>query len=208
MEAMIDSGEEWMIPLLDYRDWLASTQDPEVKPMQRNYRSRDGRIKITKDGRLRYRTYTLEFSKEMLRRLFETQEEVQQYDPNFSLISIDELREIRRIWMTERQDWQDSLPQLYEEANDQVLDWDYEDIATPKETEAVVLQQIAQQYSVPLELVQKLLDAEWQHHGMRRRGSIHKKIEKTMREDWRTLEEVQAEAKTRRHKATTAAKNL
>ncbi len=32
MEAMVDAGEEWLEPLLDFRDWLSSTQDPTVKP--------------------------------------------------------------------------------------------------------------------------------------------------------------------------------
>jgi len=85
MEAMIDSGEDWMIPLLEYRDWLASTQNPDVKPVQREFKGRDGRIKITEDGRLRYRTYTLEFSKEMVRRLLKAQREVQDHEPEFML---------------------------------------------------------------------------------------------------------------------------
>ena len=28
MEAMIDKGEDWMMPLLEFRDFLAATQDP------------------------------------------------------------------------------------------------------------------------------------------------------------------------------------
>ena len=32
MEAMIDKGEDWMMPLLEFRDFLAETQDPERKP--------------------------------------------------------------------------------------------------------------------------------------------------------------------------------
>ena len=193
MEAMIDSGEEWMIPLLDFRDWLSSTQDPTVKPEQRDYRSRDGRIKITPDGRLRWRTYTLEFSRKMLRRLLKTQLEVQEYDPEFILISEAELKEIRRLWLTERQDWEDSLPRIYTESTGKTLDWDYNDINIPGRVELELLQRFAQAYDLPVKLVQKLLDAEWQYYGMRRRGLIHKTIEKVLNEDWRSFEEVQEE---------------
>jgi DNA sulfur modification protein DndC len=200
MEAMIDSGEEWMIPLLEFRDWLASTQDPAVKPAQRDYRSRDGRIKITDDGRLRWRTYTLEFSKEMLRRLLETQLEVQAHDSGFVLIGEAELREIRRLWLTERQDWEDSLPKIYAEVTGRSLDWDYNDVSIPGQLELELLQQFAQMHSVPIRLVQKLLDAEWQYYGMRRRGLIHKTIEKILKEDWRSFEEVEAEMIRRREK--------
>jgi DNA sulfur modification protein DndC len=206
MEAMIDSGEEWMIPLLEFRDWLASTQDPEVKPQQREYKSRDGRIKITKDGRLRWRTYTLEFSKEMLKRLLETQRAVQEDVQDFSLINENELREIRRLWLTERQDWEDSLPQIYVNVTGQVMDWDYNDISMPGPLELELLQQIADRYDVPIRLPQKLLDAEWQYYGMRRRGLIHKSIEKIFQENWSTLEEVQAEVTLRRQQFAKEAK--
>jgi len=204
MEAMIDSGADWMIPLLDYRDWLASTQDPEVKPQQREYRGRDGRIKITDDGRLRYRTYTLEFSKEMLRRLLAAQKEIQEHDAEFRLISVDELREIRRIWLMERQDWADSLPGIYHAVTGQIIAWEQNDVYAPGQLEADLLAELGATHGVPQQLVQKLLDAEWQHYGMRRRSTIHKRIEKILNEDWRSREEVHEEAARRKAKAAEA----
>ena len=57
---------------------------------------------------------------------------------------------------------------------------------------------VTQKYDVPVRLPQKLLDAEWQYFGMRRRGLIHKTIEQIVNEDWRSLEEVQAEVEERR----------
>lgn len=199
MEAMIDSGEEWMIPLLDFRDWLAATQDPEVKPMQREYKGRDGTVKITKDGRLRYRTYTLEFSKEMLERLLETEQTIQEeFDPEFQLISLAELREIRRLWITERQDWDDSLPGIYSDVTGKHQIWEKNFISTPSTLEAEILEEVAQEQEIPVELVRKLLDAEWQHYGMRRRATIHKNIEKIFREDWRSFDQVQDEVERRK----------
>jgi len=197
MEAMIDSGEEWMIPLLEFRDRLAATQDPEVKPMQREYKSRDGRIKITKEGRLRYRTYTLEYSKSMLKDLLQTQVAVQSYDRDFMLINDEELREIRRIWLTERQDWSDSLPKIYEEVFHRSLVVEESDISIPGQLEVTVLDRVAKNQDVPVKLIQKLLDAEWQHHGMRRRTNIHSSIDRILKEDWRSLDEVRAEMDAR-----------
>jgi DNA sulfur modification protein DndC len=193
MEAMIDSGEDWMIPLLEYRDWLAHTQDPEVKPEQREYKGRNGRVKITETGKLRWRTYTLDFSKVMLRKLLETQEELKKEEPDFSLISLDELREIRRLWLLERQDWADSLPEIYSDVTGKQAKWEQSDIVLPGQLEESVLGELSEQYAVPFNLLQKLIDAEWQHHGMRRRATIHKTIEAVFKEDWRSWSEIQDE---------------
>jgi DNA sulfur modification protein DndC len=196
MEAMIDSGEEWMIPLLEFRDWLASTQDPAVKPQQREYKGRNGQVRIIDRGLL-WRTYKLDFSKKMLRRLLETQAEIQEYDSDFVLISEDELREIRRLWLTERMDWEDSLPRIYTEVAGQTTNWDHNDVSMPGRLELDLLQRIARKYDVPVKLPQKLINAEWQYYGMHRRGLIHKTIERILNEDWRTLEEIQAEVELR-----------
>ena len=198
MEAVIDNGETWLTPLLEFREFLASTQDPEKKAEQREYRGRDGRVKISKHGSLRYRTYTLDFAKTILRKLLQTQAEVQKHDPDFDLISEGELREIRRLWITERNDWDDSLPGIVEAETDLRLHWERDDIATPGRLEAEALTEAAEDHDVPVDLLRKLVDAEWQHHGMRRRSRIHKQIESILGQDWRSLEEVQAEADRKR----------
>ena len=192
MEAMIDSGEDWMIPLLDYRDWLSSTQDPTVKPEQREFKGRDGRIKISEKGTLRWRTYTLDFSRQMLRQLLKTQVELQREKPDMSLISLEEIREIRRIWLLERQDWEDSLPSIYSDVTGEIIEWERDDITMPGQLEVELLAGLTEAHDVPTQLVQKLLDAEWQHQGMFRRAKIHEQIEKVFREDWRTWAEVEA----------------
>lgn len=197
MEAMIDSGADWMIPLLDYRDWLSSTQNPDVKPEQREFKGRDGRIKITPAGTLRWRTYTLEFSREMLRKLLETQAALQREKPEMELISLDELREIRCIWLLERQDWEDSLPRIYAAATGNPIEWEQNDVAMPGQLEAELLATLTEQNGTPLRLVQKLLDAEWQYQGMFRRAKIHDQIEKIFREDWRSWDEIQLEIEKR-----------
>jgi len=191
MEAMIDSGEEWMAPLLNFRDWLSSTQNPEIKPQQREFKGRDGRIKISESGKLRYRTYKLEFSKEMIRRLLETEQQVQQYDPTFELISPAELAEIRRIWISERQDWQDELPHIYQSVTGRQMVGTFSDVFVPGATELEILNELTEEHEVPMQLVQKLLDAEWQSYGMFRRASIHSTIEKIFDQDWRTFDDVQ-----------------
>ena len=127
----------------------------------------------------------------MVRRLLKAQQAVQSHDPEFMLISTDELRAIRRLWLTERQDWEDSLPAIYTQMTGRTLEWEQNDAYTPGQVEAELIRELGAEFDVPPQLLQKLLDAEWQNQGMRRRTSIHKRIEKIFDEDWRTREQIQ-----------------
>ncbi len=105
MEALVDNGQDWLEPLLDFRQYLAETGNPEKKHQYRDIRGRDGRVIFKKDGTLAARTYKLEASQEMLRRLLRTEQQVQREgpDPEARLIEDEEILEIRRLWRTERQ---------------------------------------------------------------------------------------------------------
>ena len=40
----MSSGEEWLVPLLEFRDFLSETQEPARKLEFRDYRRMDGRV--------------------------------------------------------------------------------------------------------------------------------------------------------------------
>jgi DNA sulfur modification protein DndC len=213
MEAMIDNGEEWMLPLLDFRDWLVETQNPETKHLYREHKRRTGEVLIearTANGqRLRglkniemymdetgeeviapkliRGPYKLEFCKEMLRRLLQTQQQVrtQGPDPEIELISEAEIHEIRRIWRTERQDWDDSVPQIYYEMTGKRLNWLQDDIGTFTAKEYQVLDAICREHAIPTDLVARLMEQERQMQGMHRRAGIFQRIDDVLREEWR-----------------------
>ena len=63
MEALVDNGEEWLEPLLEYRDRLASTQKPEMKNQLRDFRRRDGRVWLKRDGGIARDRTNLEFDR-------------------------------------------------------------------------------------------------------------------------------------------------
>ena len=65
MEGLIDSGEDWMLPLLEYRDFLAETQDPANKPEIREHRRSNGQVTIV-NNKLIHGPYKLDFCKELL----------------------------------------------------------------------------------------------------------------------------------------------
>jgi DNA sulfur modification protein DndC len=199
MEAMIDSGEEWMEPLLELRDWLAATQDPSKKHEVREVRRRTGRVQVWgPDGsKIVWGPYKLDFRREILRRVLKTQEEVRKAGPNASeeLITHDELHEIRRVWRTEEGDWEDSLPGIYSEITGRELDWVRDDEAVSSVVDGATLAEACSENGVPTGLVKELLDLERSLQGLGRRSTVFDSIEKILAKDWRSAEQVFADIK-------------
>ncbi len=190
MEGLIDNGEDWMLPLLEFRDFLADTQDPEKKPDIREHRRSNGQVTII-NNKLIHGPYTLDFCKQLLKMLLETQEEVRQEgpDPDIKLITDDELDEIRNIWRTQRQDWEDTVPKIYNEVVGE-REWIVDDTTAFTASDKRLLSKICDEKGVPVTLVAKLLDTERQMDGMSRRAGIQSRIDKIFHEDWRSEEEV------------------
>ncbi len=194
MESLVDNGEEWMEPLLEFRDWLATTIDPERKHEFRDIKGRDGRVIRKKDGTLAARTYKLETSREMLERLLRIQERVRREGPdaNVSLISESELHEIRRIWRVERQDWDDSVPGIFRKVNGSDLDWPADDDGHFGADDKALLDSICREHEVPFNLIAKMLEEERRAQGMARRAGIQKALESVLAQEWRSEAEILA----------------
>jgi DNA sulfur modification protein DndC len=117
MQAMIlnDESKSWMQPIMDFRDRYLAVPDHAF----REFRRMSGRLTWEKEkGKLTPGPYTQERREELLRELLRTQVEVQRHAPaNFpiELIGLDELQEIRRIWVEEKGEIEDRLPAVYEE---------------------------------------------------------------------------------------------
>ncbi|WP_413698558.1 phosphoadenosine phosphosulfate reductase family protein [Psychromonas sp. KJ10-10] len=78
MESLIKNGEEWMLPLLEFREKLAITTIPEEKATYRNFKRRTGKVsyqraksdeELTKDRAHVPGPYMMRFRKEWLQEL-------------------------------------------------------------------------------------------------------------------------------------------
>lgn len=194
MEAMIENGEEWLAPLLEYRDLLASTQNPAVKAQVRDFKRRDGQVMAKTGGGIVYGPYKLEVRKEFLRRLLQTQKQIRASGPNphEQLINPEELQQIRRLWRSEAQDWEDSVPRIYREVMGEDLEWIADEQPAFSEEDRRLLEAICERHTVPAAMVAKLVDLERELHGMSRRASVHQRIAAAIEEDWRSEDEVLA----------------
>ncbi|TKV70610.1 DNA phosphorothioation system sulfurtransferase DndC [Rhizobium sp. AU243] len=197
MEAMIDSGEDWLEPLLEYRDLLAETQEPEKKRLYRDFRRRSGQVSFIRgtDSPVPG-PYTIDFCRTLLRKLLETQIKVWREAPpgeDTPLIHEAELHEIRRIWRTERGDWIDSVPMIVKEVLGRDLEWVKDDTVNFDGDDAALLARTCESHGVPAELVVRLLDIERAAHGLKRRHAVHTRIDELFTQEWRNLDTVIAE---------------
>lgn len=117
MQAMITNDDEkhWLTPLLDLRNYIGDeSRDWE----RRDFRKMGGFLQGYK-GRLSHGPYKKAAREDFLRELLKTQNTVRRLAPEeykeTELISMDELKEIRRIWVQEKHEFDDALPRIFEE---------------------------------------------------------------------------------------------
>jgi DNA sulfur modification protein DndC len=192
MEAMIDNGETWLEPFLEFRDFLASTQEPTLRSQIRKYKRRNGQV-VQIDGVPQpFGPYNLDARKELLRQLLEVQKKVGHRSPNANgmLISKDELEMVRSLWRLEEHDWEDSVPKLYREVMGEDLEWNSYEIPAFSAEERSTLENLCLKHSVSVAMVQKLLEVERTLHGMSRRSSVQQKLAAAFDEDPRSEEEI------------------
>ena len=212
MEAMIqnDDEKEWMSPLLDIRNELAKLHPDTGKwddRDRRDFRRISGRVQIYENhaGDLVPipGPYTKQWREHWLRRVLETQTELREDGPEsareIELIRLDEVREIRRIWLTEKHEFDDSVPRIYAEATGEPYpdDQSTNSVLGPDEWE--LLLEVCDGDELLMELVSKLLSSEQQYLTMSRRIGVYKALETLLnRYGFRSREEAVEQA--REHK--------
>jgi DNA sulfur modification protein DndC len=194
MEAMIESGQEWMEPLLEVRNWLAETLEPNRKRELREVRRRTGQVQVwgENNDKVVWGPYKLAFRHEILRRVLNAERLVRERGPdkNALLIQPDELHEIRRLWRATEGDWEDTLPRIYREERGEGLDWVQDDEAGNSVTDLRSLEEVAGRHGIAPRMLMELVDLERSLEGLGRRTSVFERLEGILRKDWRTADEV------------------
>jgi DNA sulfur modification protein DndC len=189
MEAMIQNDEEkeWMQPLLDIRNELDVQDDHDKRDFRRIWgdvqlfeRNKNGETSVDPIPG----PYTKYWREHWLRRVLKAQTQIRHTAPanmrDTTLITLEELSEIRRIWLEEKHEFDDSLPRIYmevtgEEFQDPRPDAGYSLLGSD---EWAVLEEICEDDTMHLELMVKLLDTERQFRKMARRVGIYEALEK------------------------------
>ena len=209
MEAMIQNDEEkeWLQPLLDIRNELEVKSDRH----RRDFRRLHGNVQLferNKDGETSIEPipgpYTKKWRETWLRQVLEAQVKVRENAPeefkDINLITPEELSEIRRIWLEEKHEFDDSLPRIYWEVTGEV----FKDIRVGVDEKLLggdewdILEEICGDDGMHLELMAKLLDTERQYYTKYRRVGIYESLEECFNTSSRSKEEAIANAHQKR----------
>lgn len=184
MEAMIKNDEEkvWMTPLLELRNELDKPDDRD----RRDFRRMNGQVQLF-HGRPIPGPYTKEWRETWLRRVLEVQVAVRAAGPadfkNLSLISMEELAEIRRIWLTDKHQFDDTLPRIYQEVTGAPFPSAKDDGAVLTRDDWELLREVCGDESSFFELQTNLLDTERKYRGMSRRAGIYDALEECLQKN-------------------------
>jgi DNA sulfur modification protein DndC len=201
IEGLIETGETWMQPLLDFRNELHHSTLPENKNNYRNFKRRTGKVsyvkgEITNDENTEIKhipgPYWLSQRKSWLKNLLQIEKNIRESGRNIELIRRDELKQIRQLWLRDpnEPDWADSLPAIYSSVYDDDIDWVENDAGAFTEPDAKLLQQLEAEFGAPAEMLMKLIEIELTMSGLNARKGILNKIENVLKMDWGTLEDI------------------
>lgn len=178
MSAMIqnDQEKEWMLPLLELRNDLDVKNDKHL----RDFRRMTGKVQLFHDEPI-HGPYTQEVRAEWLRRVLEAQQWIREHGPehvrDIELITMEELREIRRLWIVEKHEVEDLLPQVYQEQMGAPFpDGSFDEGFGLSSQDMKLLEEICDD-QLRYQLVRELLDIEKQYRTMARRAGLFEALD-------------------------------
>jgi DNA sulfur modification protein DndC len=194
MAAMIqnDAEKEWMMPLLELRGAIDFRKDSNGHHAEnsdrhlRDFRRMAGNVQIMANGKEIPGPYLQSTREYFLERLLVTQKIVRQNAPpelkRINLISLEELQEIRRIWVIDKHEIEDSLPKIYKKATgDDYPGNSLDDNLVLGETEMAVLARMCGNDHLHYALIRELISIERQQKTQTRRFGLFERIERAFR---------------------------
>ena len=179
MEAMIanDSEKEWMAPLLEFRNEFG---DEEGDRDRRSFRKMNGSVQGNY-GKLFHGPYLKEVREKWLEKLLMIQKDINENGPDefreLELIKLQELQAIRRIWVNEKHEFDDSLPLIYKRVMGKEFedpDWIHNDNFSKEEWDILkkVCDDMYPDEKLLFEMMYSLIDVENKAYGIGQRNGI------------------------------------
>lgn len=183
LKTFIDRGETWLIPLREYRNWLVELRST---PSARDTKRRNGTMYRKADGELGLGPFTLETRKEMLRRLLQLEKET-----GLFLITIEELKQIDKMWDNEGDLSRRSLVDIYHQIMGKKLPWD--DYKNPIFTSDIIdeIQKQCNDCNVEFELISKLMIEIEANKNYTRSTMVTKAFDRILNQGWLHFDKIE-----------------
>ncbi len=170
----------------------------------RDFRRMNGSVQLFHDKTIPG-PYTQTAREDWLTRLLEAQAWIRENGPDYvnslDLVTLAELEEIRRIWVVDKHEFEDSLPRIYEKAMGEPYSGGKLDEHLPLGADMIEsLHAVAGGDRLHFELVRELLDIEQRHRAQVRRSGLFDSLEKALRKGFYDDEE-DATLRAQRRKA-------
>lgn len=202
----IESGEEWLIPLAEFREWLMENRD------NRDYRDkmqRTGRIyrlkvmldRITKEQKQMYLNegYDIEVDEKgkryfwvkglgpfnyegrqlILRKLLEAEEKI-----GIELIKMEELKEIEKVWHNEFDVKRDTLANIYKDVKGKELPWADKIAPIFEDSTIAEIDKILDEYDIEKNLYYRLLILTEGNKTYSNKTEYKKSLDKLLNQQW------------------------
>jgi len=190
MSAMIQNDEEkeWMTPLLKFRNKLdfrlmGEGDEESTDRHLRDFRRMNGAVQLMQSGKTIPGPYLQSAREDWLRQLLNAQTWIRTKGPNdvrtIELITLVELQEIRRIWVVEKHELEDTLPRIYEEETGEPYPGaKLDDSMELHAADLALLRETCGDDSLHYELTRELLGITRQHRNEQKRSGHYERIEK------------------------------
>ena len=176
LKTFIDRGEEWLIPLRDYRNWMLELR---TTPGAREYKRRNGTMYRKADGTLGEGPFTMDTRQEMLRRLLKLE-----VDTGLSLITIDELKYIDLLWDSEGDLTRRKLVDIYHEVTGKRLPWDQYKVPVFPADVIGEIRKLCDENQVEFELISKLIIEIEANKNYTKSSMVTKAFDKILNQGW------------------------
>lgn len=183
MQAMIQNDDEksWMLPLLELRNELDPPKTADADRPLRDFRRMNGAVQLFNDRPIPG-PYKQNVREDWLRKVLKAQRHIRDNGPeevrDLELITLAELEEIRRIWVVEKHEIEDSLPSVYEAATGLPYPGGrIDDNLVMGAAEIDILRDLCGKDALHFQLTRELLSIEKRHKSMLRRAGLFEAVE-------------------------------
>jgi DNA sulfur modification protein DndC len=183
LESFIDEGKDWLIPLLEFRNWLKEIRNDETK--REKFRKAEKQKKLVADslgkeyipeeryGHKVLGPFTFETRKEIFKKLLSLQTLMD--ERGISLITPEEIKAIETVWIYEGYQ-ESSVSNIVEEKRN------FDDYSLDYDEHTEELRTLSQKNSIQENLIQQLIHVEKDFSTLSRRVGIFEKLDKVIDE--------------------------